>query len=250
NVATASVAPGVTDPNAGDDTAADSDAIVAVADTSIAISGPADIVPGTSAAFTITVANAGPSSVRGLIFDHEPEDGASLFSGAFRPDLIESVQAPADASCLNETVTDAGQTFVAPACTIPLLAPGASRVFTVRLFIPPDYQPRNPGPMAITNTTALLSSDAQDPTPQDGRAVVTSTITPQADVSVTKLGLPAVIAGALANYFIDVTNRGPSTATNVVISDPLPAGLTLAGGSGPCAAGFPCTIASLEPGEV
>ena len=249
NTATVSVAAGVKDQTASDNISTDADTIVAVADTSIVMSGPAQIVPGTSADFTITVANAGPSSVRALVFDDEVEEGESLFSGPFRPELIQSVHAPADSPCVNETVQELNQAFVTPVCTIPLLAPGASRVFTVRLLIPADFQLRRAGPMAITNAALFLSSDAQDPTPLDNQGIVTSTITPQADVTVTKTGLPAVIAGAQASYFIDVTNRGPSTATDILVSDPLPAGLTLAGGSGPCAAGFPCRIALLEPGE-
>ncbi|HMF95002.1 MAG TPA: hypothetical protein VKE96_11940 [Vicinamibacterales bacterium] len=249
NTATVSVAAGVTDPTEPDDVSTDTDTVVAVADTSIVKSGPAQIVAGTTADYTITVANAGPSSVRDFAFVEAPQDGGALFAGPFRPELIESIQAPPDSTCVNQTVQQVARTFVAPVCTIPVLAPGASRIFTVRLSIPPDYRPQSPGTPAITNAALLLSSDAQDPTPLDNRGVITSTLSFQADVTVTKLGLPAVIAGAVGSYFIDVTNRGPSTATNVVVSDPFPAGLTLAGGSGPCAAGFPCTIPLLEPGE-
>src|SRR5262249_23434260 len=250
NTAAVSVAAGVTDPNGGEDTVTDTDAIIAVADTSIVKSGPAQIVPGTSADYTITVANAGPSSVRDFVFVEAPQDGATLFAGPFRPELIESIQAPPGSTCVNQPVQESTQAFVAPVCTVPFLPPGASRVFAVRLFIPADYHPQSPGPPAITNAALFLSSDAdQDPTPLDNRGLVTSTLTFQADVAVAKTGPAAVVAGSQGSYFIDVTNRGPSTATNVVISDPLPAGLTLAGGSGPCAAGFPCTIASLEPGE-
>src|SRR4029077_13982178 len=51
--------------------------------------------------------------------------------------------------------------------------------------------------------------------------------TPQNDVSVTKSdGVPSVIPGQTTTYTIVVSNSGPSTATNVVVSDPLPAGVT------------------------
>src|SRR5262249_23610238 len=152
--------------------------------------------------------------------------------------------------CVNQTVHEIGQAFVAPVCRIPLLGSGESRTFTIQLAIPPDYRPQTTGALAITSSALIVVSEThEDPTPLDSRSVVTSTIAPQADVAVTNPGLRGVIAGAIASYSIDVTNRGPSSATNVVVSDPFPAGLTLVDGSGPCAAGFPCTIPLLEAGE-
>src|SRR5262249_3741564 len=157
--------------------------------------------------------------VRNLEFNDEEEDGASLFSGAFRPELIQAVLAPPDSPCVNQTVHEIGQAFVAPVCRIPLLGSGESRTFTIQLAIPPDYRPQTTSPLAITSSALIVGSEThEDPTPLNNRSVVTSTITPQADVAITKLGLPAIIAGAIASYFIDVTNRGPSSATNVMVS--------------------------------
>src|SRR5207253_4053288 len=73
------------------------------------------------------------------------------------------------------------------------------------------------------------------------------------DVSVTKSdGVTSVVPGTSTTYTIVVTNAGPSTATNVVVSDPLPAGVTSFTWSGNGKANqsgaLSDTIASLAPG--
>src|SRR5262249_3059009 len=198
---------------------------------------------------TITVANAGPSTVRNYIFTEVPQDGETLFAGLFRPELIQSVQPPAGSTCHVEPEhTGTGQDFSAPVCTIPLLAPGETRLFTVRLAIPPDYQPIATPP-ALTNVAVLIvAAGAETPPANDNLGLPTAPIVRKADGAVPKLGPAATVAGSRVSYFITASNNGPTTATNVVVDDPIPAGLTLVGGDGPCANGFPCTIPTLAPG--
>src|SRR5262249_19659058 len=79
------------------------------------------------------------------------------------------------------------------------------------------------------------------------------TLAPQNDVSVTKTdGVSTAVPGSSTTYTIVVSNNGPSTATNVAVSDPLPArvppftwsGKRHTNVSGP----LTDTIASLAPG--
>ena len=44
-------------------------------------------------------------------------------------------------------------------------------------------------------------------------------------------------------------NQGPSTATNVMVTDPAPAGLTFVSNSGNCITAFPCVLGDLAPGQ-
>src|SRR5207247_1837745 len=78
-------------------------------------------------------------------------------------------------------------------------------------------------------------------------------IPPQVDVGVTKTdGVTAAVPGLATTYTIVVTNSGPDTATNIAVSDPLPAGVTSAtwtGTNGSAGTGALIdTIASLAPG--
>jgi uncharacterized repeat protein (TIGR01451 family) len=52
-----------------------------------------------------------------------------------------------------------------------------------------------------------------------------------ADLSVTKRVTDQTILGSTASYEINVTNQGPAVATNVVVTDMLPAGTSFAAGS-------------------
>ena len=69
-----------------------------------------------------------------------------------------------------------------------------------------------------------------------------------ADVSIVKSGPASASPGANVTYTLLVSNAGPATATNVVVADPAPAGLTFVAASTPCAGGFPCALGDLESG--
>src|SRR5262245_61055686 len=74
-----------------------------------------------------------------------------------------------------------------------------------------------------------------------------------ADLAITMNDAPEPVeTGGQVTWTIDVTNNGPSDALNVVVSDPLPPGLTLVGTIG-CAedsAGMPtCTIGTINAGN-
>src|SRR5207253_4533581 len=57
-------------------------------------------------------------------------------------------------------------------------------------------------------------------------ATVSISVLALADVAVFKLGPTNAITGSNLTFTITVTNMGPSTATNVVLRDQLPAGYT------------------------
>ena len=76
---------------------------------------------------------------------------------------------------------------------------------------------------------ATNSTPDSDPTNNNGTKTNSQVITlvqPLADVAVTKTGSTSVPAGGLATYTLTVTNGGPSTASNVMVFDQLPASYT------------------------
>src|SRR5262249_16390526 len=85
----------------------------------------------------------------------------------------------------------------------------------------------------VSSATPLVHPD------QTSSNVVTTQVVPVADLSITKTGPSSVTvkSGDQFAYTLKVNNAGPSTASNVTVTDALPGGLTLASWS----AGWACT---------
>ena len=82
-------------------------------------------------------------------------------------------------------------------------------------------------PNPVTNTATISHADQFDPDPGNNNATAPDS-PQQADLALSKTvdnATPNV--GGMITYTIIVRDLGPSDATNVLISDPLPAGLTL-----------------------
>src|SRR5690606_38602367 len=79
---------------------------------------------------------------------------------------------------------------------------------------------------AITNA-ATITGEGIDTDPSNNDDSIDVAVTRQAVLTIDKTDAPdpSTVGGTLT-YEIIVSNTGPSTATNVVVSDPLPAGLT------------------------
>src|SRR5207253_5942744 len=80
-------------------------------------------------------------------------------------------------------------------------------------------------PNAQTNTAAISRADQFDPNTANNSAGVTET-PQQADLGVTKTVSNATPnVGDTISFTVTLSNAGPNTASNVVVHDPLPAGL-------------------------
>ncbi|NJL29564.1 MAG: DUF11 domain-containing protein, partial [Thermoanaerobaculia bacterium] len=92
--------------------------------------------------------------------------------------------------------------------------------------------------------TATVTSGVTDPNPANNSATDTDTLTPQADLSITKTdGLTAAVPGQPTTYTIVASNAGPSNAPGTSVTDTFPAALTgvswtcVGAGGGTCTAG-------------
>ena len=216
-VNTATVAPpaGVTDPVTGNNSSTDTDALTLQADLSITkTDGKSSAVPGTNTTYTITVTNNGPSTVTGAVVS-DPLPAGTTFVLA-----------------TNGATYDAGSNTVS--FTTGTLAPGAFVSFDLTLAISPTATG------SVSNTaTVSPPSGVTDPTGGNNSATDTDTLTPQADLSITKSdfvtrNVPKTneVPGTNVTYLITVTNNGPSTVTGATVSDPLPAGTTFVSATG------------------
>lgn len=113
-------------------------------------------------------------------------------------------------------------------CTRPTLIKNTSSVITITVTVQDEG-------CSLTNT-ASVTADQNDPDNSNNTDTITTQVQPSANLSIIKTDVPdtSVYAGAILTYTITVTNSGPSTATNVTVTDPLPAGsiFTAVSGSG------------------
>ncbi|WP_299921853.1 hypothetical protein [uncultured Nocardioides sp.] len=218
---TATVSSPTPDPTAANNSATYVLPTTSQADVSLAKSvSPNPVVAGQQVTYTITARNNGPSDATGVtVTDQVP----ARVSGV-------SATATNGASC-------AATTGNAVSCTSATLASGASFTVTVTGTVAPGAAT---GPMG--NTATVTSTTPVDPTPSNNSATASTDVVARADVSVTKTGPAEADAGARASWVLTVTNNGPSSAANLVLTDALPSGVTFASSTS-VPAGVTCTAA-------
>lgn len=208
---TANISSAAADPTPGNNSSTTSASTVATsADVSVTKSGPTAVAPGTDITYSVTVANSGPSDAAAVQLSDTLPAGTTFVSGT-------QLNGPT----FNCTYPPAG----APGsitCTIPSLVSGASAMFSFVFHVAPTATG------TITNT-ASVSSTTADPNPGNGSATTSPAVISPAttDVRITKSVSGARFsAGSEVTYTIVATNNGPAVATNVVVTDILPAGTT------------------------
>ena len=175
-------------------------------------SAPAAVSHGQSFAYTFALVNPGNVG---------PATGVTL-----------SDPLPTGVSLVSATPTQGTCSAVGGVvnCALGTLSSGATATVTVTVAAPSV-------PAVLVNTATVTANEV-DPAPGDNAARATTYVDP-ADLSVTGTASPdPVVAGQVQAFTMSVQNVGPTAATGVQLSNPLPSGVTFQSASpsqGSCA---------------
>jgi len=186
-------------------------------DVALNQTGPTSVIAGNNVTYTITVTNNAQGAASNLVVTDATPPGLTF-------------------------VSTSGDCVTAFPCQIATLDGGQTKTISATFSVPPDYAGADP----IVNTASV--TDANDPNAANNSAAVNTSVTFAADVGLAQAAPASTVAGQNTTFSISVTNNGASTATNVVVSDATPAGVTFVSNAGDCVSAFPCTFASIAPG--
>jgi uncharacterized repeat protein (TIGR01451 family) len=204
----ASVTSGVTDPNTTNNNASITVTAVAaaqpVADLSLSLTAaPNPVTVGQTLTYTLNVSNAGPSDATGTVLSDQLPAGVSLASAQ-----------PTQGACSGTTTLS---------CSLGTVPAGGSASVVLQVIA---------NAAGTLTDTASVTSGVTDPNPANNNASVTVNAVdvpqPVADISLSLTAAPnPVTVGQTLTYTLNVSNAGPSDATGTVLSDQLPAGVSL-----------------------
>lgn len=198
-------------------------------------SGGANV--GDTLTYVVTLTNAGGAATRALTLTDAIPAGTSYVTGSASPAA---------------TLSGSTLTFTPPGVSgeAGVLEPGGSVTVSFQVDIT----------NAAANSTISNSANVSYNDGITNQTGVTNTVTTPvaaaADVDLVKGyagGTGAIAAGGTITMYFTATNLGPNTATDTVISDTLPAGVSISGSppSGCSAVGqlLTCTPGTLTPGQ-
>lgn len=189
------------DTNTANNTASESTDVNPAIDLSVIKVDSSDpVIAGNDLVYTITVSNDGPSTATGVTMSDTLPAGVTFTS-------VTSSQGTAE---------EAGGVVTAD---LGSLASGASATVTVTVSV-------DPGTTGTLTNTATATGTETDTNTQNNSDTETTAVNSSVDLVITKTGSIATVSpGNSFSYEIVVTNEGPSTATDVSMTDTLPAEL-------------------------
>ncbi|OYU83378.1 MAG: hypothetical protein CFE24_11540, partial [Flavobacterium sp. BFFFF2] len=210
NLVCAATATTTNDVNAPNNTATDTDVFSLYADVEVFITNNQLIfTPGQTSVYNVKVVNHGPLPASNInVFSAIPA-GATNYSW--------SVQYVDSSGVLQPPTTSSN---VPLNTTIPFLASGESKTFTITLTIPTTQT----NPFAVN---VAVTANSNDPTLTNNLATDTDLQTYTADVELVNTDYSQYYTpNSQKVYIITVRNNGPDLASGVVITNPIPAGIT------------------------
>lgn len=178
------------------------------ADLGISKTGPASAPPNGNVAFSIVINNSGPDTADNVNWQDTLPGDLEFVSLVLNSGPVMACTTPAPGS--GGTVN----------CSIATYAAGTTSSYTLTVHVPGSASSGT-----TYSNTATVTTSTQDPNGENNTSVASFTIS-SVDVSIVKTGPPTANAGTNVTYPITVSNAGPDIATNVIWTDPVPAGTT------------------------
>jgi len=202
--------------------------VAPAADVSLTMTDfPDPIGPGQNLTYTLLVSNRGPSVATNIRVMNPLPPGVTFVSA-------EAMSG----SCTN----DAGTVV----CNLTDLGGGESGVVTLRV---------SPASLGLVTNHAHVTIGPVDPNPDNNTATVVTAVVPLADLAIGVTDFPdPVWRGEGLTYTIVVTNRGPSQANDVRLTNVLPASasfVSVTASQGSCSnqgGTITCSLGSIESG--
>ena len=156
--------------------------------------------PGEEIVYTITVTNNGPDSATNVLLDDDLPSGVTYVSD------------------------NSGGTYdlTSGNWNVGTLANGESATLQITARVDLGTERRE-----ITNGAQLIAVDQADPDPTNNQQDATIAVRPGSDLALTTtVDNSTPNPGDTIVYTVTVTNNGPDSATNIVLDDDLPTGIT------------------------
>ncbi len=208
-VSFSSVSANESDPDATNNTATVASSVKgdpAQADVAVAkLDSPDPVAAGSKLTYTLAVANNGPGDATGLVLADTLPQGVSFVSST-----------PGSPTCTPsiDKVT----------CDLGGLTSGATTTVSITVGIPASMAQG----AVLTNSVTVTASETDPNFANNTGVTATTQVVRSADLDVAKSFEPQLaVAGGQLKYTMTVTNRGPSVASGVAITDTLPAGVGL-----------------------
>ncbi|HEV7893544.1 MAG TPA: hypothetical protein VGP08_23220 [Pyrinomonadaceae bacterium] len=205
NTVTATPPAWITDASPANNTATDTDTVVAAADLSITKTSASTFTVGSNAAYTLTVTNGGPQSAAGTITVSDTLPAGLTYVSATGTGWACS-NSSGTVTCTRAGPVTSGTTLPAITLTVAVGAAAAP---------------------SVTNTATVASNTTLDPDATDNSSSVTKPVTIPTDLTIAKSHTGNFTQGQSGTYSITVTNSGGvASSGTVTVTDTLPAGLT------------------------